>query len=221
MRPALVVLLLAAALGAPACSSEQGRFPVVISTLTDEGKPFPDLAITLGHTPAGRTDATGHLRLRVVGKEGEKIAVTVQMPKGYRLTPGQATSFVLRRLTDIEGSAGRPLPIEHVVKLSPLIRPYAVLVRVGVPGLPVETFGTRQAVTNSKGVAMFLYRGAPGDELQVRLDTSAHPELRPQNPTTSFLLGQRSEAYVVRERFTVYHPPVHHHRPTHVGPKRL
>jgi hypothetical protein len=214
----LVVGLL---LTASACSEEQGRFPVVITSITDDGKPFPSLPVTLGRTPAGHTGADGRLRLRVVGKEGEKIAVGVTVPKGYKLAPNQPTSLVLRRLTDIEGGSGRPLPIEHIVKLSPLIRSYAVLVRVGVPGLPVQTFGTDQGVTNSKGVAIFLYHGTPGDELQVRLDTSRHPELRPQNPTVSFLLSQRSEAYVVRERFTVYHAPARHHRPAHHGPTRL
>lgn len=214
---ALVVALLLCT----ACTEEESRFPVVITAVTDDGKPLADLAVSLGRAPAGRTDATGHLRRRVVGKEGQKVTVSVTVPKGYKLAPNQASSLVLRRLTDIGNGAGRPLPIEHVVTLSPLVRSYAVLVRAGVPGLPIQTFGTQQAITNSKGVALFLYHGTPGDELQVRLDTSAHPELRPQNPTASFLLAQRNEAYVVRERFTVYHAPVRHHRPVHHGPRRL
>jgi hypothetical protein len=203
-----------------ACSEESGKFPVVITAMSDDGKPMPDLQVTLGRAPAGKTDADGHLRVRVVGKEGQKIAVGVTVPKGYRLSSPEST-LVLRRLADIEGGSGRPLPIEHVVKLAPLEREYAVLIRVGVAGLPVQTFGTQQAVTNEKGVAMFLYRGAPSDELQVKIDTSAHPELRPQNPQTSFLLAQRSEAYVVKEKFTVFKAPVHHHKPVHLGPKRL
>jgi hypothetical protein len=150
-----------------------------------------------------------------------KVTVTTEVPRGYKLAAGNSPALVLRRLTDIEGKKGRLLPVEHVVKFAPLVRQYAVLVRVGVAGLDIETFGTRQAVTNQKGAAMFLYQGAPGDELQVRVNTAAHPELRPQNPTSSFLLGQRSEAYVVREKFTVYKPPVKHHKPVHVGPKRL
>jgi hypothetical protein len=203
------------------CSSSEGRFPVVISTVTDDGKPFPGVAITLGRAMAGLTGADGKLSVNVRGKEGMKVTVTSEVPRGYKLSLGNAPALVLRRLTDIEGQKGRLLPVEHVVKFSPLVRQYAVLVRVGVGGLDVETFGTRQAVTNDKGVAMFLYQGAPGDELQVRVNTAAHPELRPQNPSASFLLGQRSEAYVVKEKFTVYKPPVRHHKPVHVGPKRL
>jgi hypothetical protein len=193
---------------------------VVVTTITDDGKPLAELPVTLGKSLAGKTDADGKLKVRVVGKEGQRIPVGITPPKGYRLA-APPSALVLRRLVDIEGSSGHPLPIEHTVKLSPLQRQYAVLVRVGVAGLPVETFGTQQAITNERGVATFLYTGAPGDELQVKLDTSAHPELRPQNPTSSFLLAQRSEAYVVKEHFTVERPKVKHHAPVHVGPKRL
>ncbi|HEX8950917.1 MAG TPA: hypothetical protein VF945_03680 [Polyangia bacterium] len=201
------------------CAEEEGRFPVVVSTETDDGQPLPDLPVTVGKTPAGRTDANGKLKMRVVGKEGARIAVTVATPKGYRAA-STASAIVLRRLGDIEGGGGRPLPIEHVVKFAPLQRQYAVLVRAGVPGLPIETFGTQQAVTNGKGVAMFLYEGTPGDELQVKLVTDGRPDLLPRNPTQSFLLATRSEAYLVKERFTALKKAVHK-KPAHTGPKRL
>jgi hypothetical protein len=69
-------------------------------------------------------------------------------------------------------------------------------------------------------VALFLYEGAPGDELQVKLDTDGHPELRPQNPQQSFLLATRSEAYLFKEHFTVTRPPKKH-GPRRIGPTRL
>lgn len=210
-----------AALLLAACAEEQSRFPVVITTVTDDGKPLSDVPVNLGASPAGVTGADGRLQVRVAGKEGQRVPVSVVLPKGYQLTPGTPPAIVLRRLADIEGSGNRALPVEHTIKLSPLARQYAVLVRVGVPNLPVETFGTRQAVTNEKGVALFLYTGAPGDELQVRVSTEARPDLRPQNPTVSFLLAQRSEAYVVRQTFSVERPRPVHRKPKHVGPKRL
>jgi hypothetical protein len=201
------------------CAEEASRFPVAITTQTDDGQPLGDLPVSVGKTPAGRTDASGHLKIRVVGKEGERIAITVPTPKGYRAVSG-ANAIVLRRLGDIEGGGGHPLPIEHVVKFAPLQRQYAVLVRAGIPGLPIETFGTKQAVTNDKGVAMFLYEGTPGDELQVKLVTDGRPDLLPRSPTQSFLLAQRSEAYLVKEHFTPIKKAVHKkHGPS--GPRRL
>ncbi|HWE31356.1 MAG TPA: hypothetical protein VHB97_25300 [Polyangia bacterium] len=213
------LVAVALALAAAGCANEESRFPVVVTTETDDGQPLPDLPVTVGKTPAGRTDANGKLKMRVVGKEGGRIAVTVATPKGYRAA-STATAVVLRRLGDIEGGGGRPLPIEHVVKFAPLQRQYAVLVRAGIPGIPVETFGTKQAVTNDKGVAIFLYEGTPGDELQVKLVTDARPDLMPRNPTQSFLLATRSEAYLVKERFTAAKKAVHKKsKPS--GPKRL
>ncbi len=207
------------ALAAVGCSQEESRFPVVVTTETDDGQPLPDLPVTVGKTPAGRTDAAGRLKMRVVGKEGARVAISVVTPKGYRAA-STASAVVLRRLGDIEGGGGHPLPIEHVVKFSPLQRQYAVLVRAGVPGVAVETFGTQQAVTNDKGVAMFLYEGTPGDELQVKLVTDSHPDLVPHNPTQSFLLATRSEAYLVKEHFTSMKKAAHKkHGPS--GPKRL
>ena len=202
------------------CSEEQGKFPVVITAVTDDGKPMPDLPILLGRAHAGKTDPEGKLRVRVTGKEGQRISVSTVAPEGYKLL-APAQPLVLRRLADIEGGTGRTLPVEHTLKLSPLQRKYAVLVRTGFPGLSIETFGTQQAVTNGKGVAMFLYTGSPGDELQVKINTASRPDLRPQNPQASFLLAQKPEAYVVKEQFTVYKPPVKKHKPVHLGPKRL
>lgn len=218
MKRVAAALIAVAALSA--CSEEAGKFPVVISAITDDGKPMPDLMVTIGRSPAGKTDAEGKLKVRVVGKEGQKLTVAVTVPKGYRAATPDST-LVLRRLAGVDDGNGHALPIEHVVKLSPLEREYAVLVRVGVAGLPVLTFGTQQAITNDKGVAMFLYRGAPGDELQVKIDTSAKPDLRPQNPQSNFLLVAKAEAYVVKEKFTVFKAPVKHHKPVHIGPKRL
>ena len=67
---------------------------------------------------------------------------------------------------------------------------------------------------------MFLYEGTPGEELQVKLVTEGRADLRPQNPTQSFLLATRSEAYLVKEHFTATKKAAKKH-PTHVGPKRL
>jgi hypothetical protein len=214
MRALVAVLLLAVG-----CAEEEGRFPVVVTTMTDDGQPLPDLPVVIGKTPGGKTDADGKLKIRVRGREGARIPVSVATPPGYRAA-STSSGIVLRRLTDIEGGSGRPLPIEHVVKFSPLQRQYAIMIRTDAPGLTIETFGTKQAVTNGRGVAIFLYEGTPGDELQVKVVTDGRPDLKPQNPTQSFLLATRSEAYLVKEHFSVAKKAVHKKsKPS--GPKRL
>ena len=205
------------------CSDGSGRFPVVVSVTSDDVVAFPDLLVNFNNTLGGKTGPDGRLRTHVIGKDGQKIAVSINLPKGYKTTTGTtgSSALVLRHLIDVADN-NRTLPVEHAIKLVPLTRQYAVLVRTGMAGLPVEAFGAEQAITNSEGAAMFLYSGTPGDELQVKIATASHPELRPQNPSTSFVLGQKPDAYVVKEHFTVFKAPVKKvHKPTHVGPKKL
>jgi hypothetical protein len=215
------LLLLVGALAAAAgCLEDDTPFPLVITAVTDDGAPVPDLTVTVAGV-TGKSGPDGKLRLQVAGKEGARIPVSVTTPAGYRLA-APADAIVLRRLTEIDGNGRRPLPVEHTLRFAPLTRRYAILVRTGVAGLPVEIFGAQKSVTNDKGVAAFLYDGTPGDELQVKLVTAERPELRPQSPSQSFLLAPRSEAYLVKEHFTVV--PLkkeHKHKPVHVGPTRL
>jgi hypothetical protein len=217
---ARILIGLVAALAVAGCVEEDSRFPVVVSVTTDDGKPLAGLAVTVGNVAAGKTGSDGKLSLHVVGKEGARVPVAVATPAGYRpATP--ASAVVLRRLNDIDNGGRRQLPVEHALQFAPLQRRYAVLVRAGVAGLPVAVFGSQKAVTNDKGVALFLYEGTPGDELQVKLITDGRPELRPQNPMQSFVLAPRSEAYLVKEHFAAPVKKEHHHRPVHVGPTRL
>jgi hypothetical protein len=120
----------------------------------------------------------------------------------------------------------RELPIEHILRFGALRRRYAVLVDVGEPNLPVEVFGAQKAVTNSRGVASFLYEGSPGDELAVRVSCESNPELEPKVVAGNFVLGPRSEAYLVEGRFAPRPPkpvaPVRRARPPRmIIPKRL
>ena len=112
MRILLCLLLLG-------CTESEGRFPVVISTTTDDGHPFPDVIITLGKAVAGKTGPDGKLSVNVRGKEGVKVAVSTDVPKGYKLA-SPSSSLVLRRLSDVSDTGkGRLLPVEHVIKFAP------------------------------------------------------------------------------------------------------
>ncbi len=74
MRALLLVTLIAG------CAEDKTRFPVVISAVSDDGTPIPDLPITIGRIPAGVTDGEGKLRARVTGREGQRILVETTPP---------------------------------------------------------------------------------------------------------------------------------------------
>ncbi len=187
------------------CNREQSRFPVEVTVVSDDGEPFAGLPVTLGGQRVV-TDGAGRVRLRVIGKEGAQVPVEIMPPEGFKL-PSEARSIILRRIVRMDNHSRRMLPIEHTVRLQPEKRRYAVLVKTSVGGLPVEVFGTERATTNTAGVAMFTYEGRPGDEVKLRIATDSKPELRPQNPQTTFVLGARSDAYIMKERFMLPTPP--------------
>ena len=61
------------------CTESEGRFPVVVVAASDDGRPFPDVPVTLGRALAGRTGADGKLSVNVRGKEGMKVPVSVEV----------------------------------------------------------------------------------------------------------------------------------------------
>lgn len=193
------------------------KFTVIVEVQSDDGKPMPAVPVKLGDGTRGLTNEMGQLVRRVVGEEGARFPVVVEPPRGYALVGKARNAVVLRHLED---ESGRSRPIEFQVKLAPTRRKYAVLVRAGTPGLPVETFGERRAVTNREGVAMFLYEGTPGEQLTVKLDTSSNPRLVPQNPVATFQLGNKSQAFVVKEHFTLT-PEKKRPKIRRIGPHRL
>jgi hypothetical protein len=216
----MVQALLAVALAIGGGCSEERRYTLVVQVTTDDGKPLAGVPVKLGDGTRGTTDDLGQLRRRVAGEEGSRFAVSVEAPAGYAVAGGaRSGGVVLRHLVDADNGA-KSLPVEYRVKLAPTTRTYAVLVRAGVPNLPVLAFGAEKATTNRSGVAMFLYQGTPGEQLTVKIDTSSAPRLQPQNPTTTFQLGNKMQAFVIKERFTAA-PERRGPRVRRVGPKRL
>ncbi len=204
MRPfAILTATLAIAL-AGGCAKPQPMFNVVINAIDDTGKALSDVPLEIDGK-AHKSDLEGRVRLTVRGDEGTKLSIRVTPPKGWKLT-SPFDGVVLRYMIDLAGHRDRTLPIESTVHLEPIVRRYAVLVDAGVAGLPVETFGQQRAMTNSRGVAVFLYDGVPGDELRVSLNTTGS-SFKPQNPSTTFMLSPRPDVYVFKEHFDTPPPP--------------
>jgi hypothetical protein len=220
------LLWIVAALAHAGCVTAPPRpFTVEVRALTDEDQPLGGVVVALDGKAVGTTDDSGRLRLARHEQEGTRIGVTVATPRGYRLVD-EMQPLVLRRLSRVTEGVARELPIEYVVRLAPLQRQYAVLVDVGVPDLSVEAFGARRAVTNSHGVASFLYTGSPGDELAVQVTSEGHDELKPKVVNSNFVLASHSEAYLVQGSFEARPPapPAPHHvheRVRVIKPRRL
>lgn len=201
---ALLAAAAALALATGGCAKPQPMFNVIINTVDDTGKALAGVALDVDGRPH-KSDLDGRVRLMVHGDEGTKLTVKVTPAKGWKLT-APFDGVVLLYMIDLAGHRDRTLPIESTVHLEPIVRRYAVLVDAGVAGLPVETFGQQRTMTNSRGVAVFLYDGVPGDELRVSLNTTGSP-FKPPNPSTTFMLSPHPDVYVFKEHFETPPPP--------------
>jgi hypothetical protein len=212
----LLVAFFALAIG---CERQEPPFELAVRVVDADGAAVANVPILVGQTLLGRTDRTGTLDRMLSLKEGTTLALTLSAPAAYK--PVDPVPVVLRRIQGLGGAGS--LPIEQVVRLEPRETSHAVLVRAGVAGLPVLAFGEQRAVTDEHGAAMFLYRGEPGAEVPVRIDTSQRKDLQPQSPSTSFVLSSHSEAHLIDQHFRVLAPPApaHHHRSRPHRPKKL
>jgi hypothetical protein len=63
-------------------------------------------------------------------------------------------------------------------------------------GVPIRFRDREIARTDADGVAHVLLTMAPGTRFQLDLDTSAHPRLRPRDPTQSFEMPDADQLFV-------------------------
>jgi hypothetical protein len=55
--------------------------------------------------------------------------------------------------------------------------------------------------TDTNGLAHLLVKAPPGLSFRIALDTTAHPALRPQNPSMTYTLGQADDVLLMDQPF--------------------
>jgi hypothetical protein len=200
-RNRALALLFGCALSALACSSETAR-PSHASTVrveSDPGVPLANVSISADGRRLGTTDASGLLTLALSGAPGSSVPITVSCPPGYR-SPREPLAVLLRPLP-----AGSAKP-EYRVTCRPELRSLVISVRAqNGADLPLKYLGKEIARTDDQGAAHALLKVAPGESVNLVLDTSA-PEaqqLRPQNPELRVTVPERDDIVVFEQSFTL------------------
>ncbi len=181
--------------------SEPGEFPVTVLCLTDADAPLQGVPVEVEGKPAGSTDGSGLLRLRIRGTEGETVRLAATCPSDFRGSRQQrrVTLRGFDRLDESQPAAGPRI----VWRCHPARRLAALVVRAdGRAGLPVMADGREVARTGPQGTAHALLELAPGSSLTVALDTAEHPRLRPRSPQRSFRLEDRDTLWVFDQKFS-------------------
>jgi hypothetical protein len=189
---------------AVACSSEAPHddYALAIRVESDPGRPLAGATVSYAGKPAGKSDAKGVVVVRAHGAEGDVRSYQIACPEGHR-APGAPLSVILRRLAE----EGR-MP-EYVVSCPPTERTVVVAVRADRgPNLPVRYLGREVARTDKTGVAHVSVKSAPEDTVELLIDTTEAPRLRPRNPSTRFRVGENDELFVFNQPFSLDAPRV-------------
>jgi hypothetical protein len=189
--------VLASALALVCCAAPPAvrDYPALLAIEGDPGAPLAGVEVTQGAHRVGESDRRGTVALQLRGTEGQVVALQIHCPVGYR-SPPDPLSVVLRRISESDRS-----PI-YPARCEPLLRTVVVVVRGDRgPGLPVLFLGREVARTDSAGAAHLLLKSSPEDTVELTLDTSGNPGLRPKNPSARFRVGAHDDLLVFSQKF--------------------
>ncbi|HMA91178.1 MAG TPA: hypothetical protein VKP30_00770 [Polyangiaceae bacterium] len=180
-----------------AASKPKPTYEVVVTARRGDGDALAGVEVLRETRTLGTTDAGGALRLALSGNEGETVALTVKCPLGFE-SPTEPLLVGLRRL-GIDSS-----PPSFDAECKPLTHTLIVGVRADHgAGLAVVRLGKTVARMDALGVAHFAIEAKPSEQVVVKLDTSSNANLRPENPTFTFVAPDREELVLFEQKFTV------------------
>ena len=177
----------------------------VIRALSD-GVPVPGATVITNGQRSGETDEDGEVRVGLTGPNGALVSLDVECPDGFR----SPTDVRPLRLQTFEGLSPEheQQVIRRTVTCLPTERGAAFVVRtVGFTDLPILIRGREVARTDASGAAHFSLRLRPNRSVRVRIDTSARPELRPQNPESTVQMPDRDELFILDQPFELQDAP--------------
>ena len=177
----------------------------VIRALSDGVAVEGATVITNGQR-SGETNAEGEVRVGLTGPNGALVSLAVECPEGFR-SPADLRPLRLQTFEGLSSDQERQV-IRRTVTCLPTERAAAVVVRtVGFPGLPIIIRGREVARTDASGAAHFSLRLPPNRSVRIRIDTSARPELRPQNPESTIQMPDRDELFILDQPFELQDAP--------------
>jgi hypothetical protein len=180
-------------------------FPLAFTARTDDGTALAGVTLrgtfSDGATLAlGATGNDGTLAVRVEAMEGAQLEVAAICPDGYDEGNPSTVMLTLRSFVSIDRASAPGLQTSFQCK--PQQRLAAVVVRaVGRAGLPVLLDGKPIGETDAAGIAHLLVRMPPSGTLQLGLDTTRMPLLRPKNPVTTYAMHDADAVFVLDQQF--------------------
>lgn len=208
------LLLFGLALGAVGCARQPqaNRYDLAVRVEADPGEPLADAKLLHAGKELGRTSEDGRVVVRATGNEGERIELELQCPAGHE-APSAPLAVTLRR------SAQRP---EYFASCPPSSRKLVVAARLdNGPGLPIRYLGREVARSDASGVAHLVLDAETDKTVELTIDTSEQPTLRPKSPTARFRIPNRDDIVVLAQSFQPERKPAVRIQRLPIGPVRI
>jgi hypothetical protein len=191
-------VLLAALAGIGCSQGDPAKaYEFVIRVHADPGRPIAGAIISHQGARVAESNAEGVVHLAIRGQEGTVKSFDIACPPAHR-PPAEPLSLALRSVSE---AGKRP---EYVVACTPTKRDIVVAVRANQgTDIPLIHWGKEVARTDASGAAHALLSVIPGDPIELTLDTTGRPELRPQNPLARFQAPNHEDVLVLNQDFTV------------------
>jgi len=200
--------LLAACVLASACNRQPKlkSYELVVHVESDPNRPLAGAKLLHAGVTLGTSGAEGRVAIRATGNEGERLDLEVLCPTGYH-SPEAPLSVTLRH-----GATAGERP-EYVLACPPTTRKLVVAARLEHgENLPIRYLGRELSRSDASGVAHMLLEAETDKTVELTIDTSERPLLRPKSPTARFRIGDRDDVVVLAQSFQ--------NQKTQSGPRR-
>jgi hypothetical protein len=178
------------------CDKDLSRtYEFIVRVSSEPGRAVEGARATLRGGVLGVSDGSGAVTINVRGLEGDVLPIEVSCPSGHRAPP-----LLLVPLRHV----GRDVRPEYAAVCTPLTHSIVVAVRAEHgPHLPVSHLGRELARTDSSGAAHLVLDVASDDVVELVLDTTEQPRLRPKNPILRIQPGSSDEITAISQDFTL------------------
>jgi hypothetical protein len=178
-------------------------FQATVKVEGDPGQPLAGTQVLFKNKPIGVTNAAGSLEFKLKGTDGQVFDLMIKCPAGYE-SPSKPLVVTLRTLADPKATP------EYRVQCPPLMRTIVVAVRAeNGPNLPIMYLGRERTRTDQSGAAHLMLQVPPNQPVQLKLDTEAVKDLKPESPTQTLQVKDSDEVIVLEQTFKVEKKYIH------------
>jgi hypothetical protein len=176
------------------------QYEFIVRVSSEPGRAVEAASASLEGKELGVSDGDGAITITVRGREGDVLPIEIGCPSGHR-APTDPVQVPLRHV-------GNDIKPEFAAVCTPTSHSIVVAVRAERgPNLPLLHLGRELARTDSSGAAHLVLDVASEEVVELVLDTTHQPTLRPKSPVLRIQPGRSDEITAIAQDFTVAKPP--------------